>query len=309
MRVLVSGSTGFIGMSLVSYLKGHGAHVTRLARSAGDSGDSETIWDPGRGAIDRIQLEGFDAVVHLSGERLSVSRWSAAKRARIRDSRVNSTAFLCEALASLEHPPAALLCASAIGYYGSRGDEMLTEESSPGEGFLAEVCQAWEAAAAPAVESSIRVAHLRFGLVLSPRGGALKAMLTPFKLGLGGVFGDGRQYVGWIALDDAVGAVHHILMHDALAGPINVVAPNPVTNREFVKALGRTLRRPTLVALPSAVVRMLLGEAAEALLLAGTRVQCAKLSASGYVHKHPKIEPALHYMLGVEGAAEASSRM
>ncbi len=240
----------------------------------------------------------MDAVVHLAGENISAGRWTDARKARIRDSRVQGTRLLCESLVGLSQPPKVLVCASAVGYYGDRKDEVLTEESTPGAGFLAEVCREWEEAAESAAQASIRVVYLRTGIVLSPSGGALAKMLLPFKLGLGGRIGGGGQYMSWIALNDAIGAIHHAIVTEALRGPANLVAPSPVTNLEFTKTLGRVLSRPTIFPLPGFVARLVLGEMADGLLLASTRAEPARLLGTGYVFRHPELEGALRYLLG-----------
>ena len=295
MKVLVTGSTGFIGSALVSALTAAGHQVTRLVRKLAGAG--EVRWDPAAGAIDTGGLEGHDAVVHLAGENIA-GRWTAAKKQRIRESRVNGTRLLAEALAKLSRRPRALVCASAIGYYGDRGEEKLREGSPPGKGFLAEACVAWEAAAKPAADAGLRVVHLRIGVVLHPKGGALKQMLLPFKLGLGGVIGSGRQYMSWIALDDLIGIFQHALANDSLRGPANAVAPNPATNREFTKSLGQVLSRPTIFPMPAFAARLAFGEMADELLLASTRVEPARLAASGYSFAYPQLEATLRHQLG-----------
>jgi hypothetical protein len=241
--------------------------------------------------------------VHLAGDNIASGRWTAAKKVSIRSSRVQGTTVLCEALAQLVKPPKVLLSASAIGYYGDRGETTLREASPPGTGFLAEVCQAWEAATAPAVQRGIRVVHLRFGIVLSPAGGVLAKLLTPFRLGLGGVVGTGKQYMSWIALDDVLGVIQHALNTETIQGPVNVVAPQPVTNQEFTTTLGKVLRRPTRLPLPAFAAHLLFGEMADALLLASTRVMPARLVASEYTFRHPALEAALQRLLGTPHAA------
>jgi uncharacterized protein (TIGR01777 family) len=237
-------------------------------------------------------------VVHLAGANIAAGRWTPARKAEIRDSRVEGTRSLCQALARLAHPPQVLASASAVGFYGDRGTETLTEESVAGTGFLPGVCQAWEAAAEPATRVGIRVVHLRFGMILSPAGGALRKMLLPFRLGGGGRVGSGAQFVSWIAIDDVLGAIEHVLREESLHGPVNVVAPESVTNAEFTRSLGRVLRRPTLIPLPAFAARLAFGEMADALLLASARVMPARLRASGYRFRFPELEGALRHLLG-----------
>jgi hypothetical protein len=298
MRVAVSGSTGLVGSQVVASLSAAGHEVVRLVRRAPAPGEKAVRWDPEKGEVDAAGLEGLDAVVHLAGENIASGRWNAARKAAIRDSRVNGTRLLCDALAGLARPPKALLCASAIGYYGDRGADVLTEESSPGAGFLPEVCREWEAASEPAVRKGIRVVALRIGVVLSPRGGALSRMLPPFRAGLGGVIGDGRQYVSWVALDDLVGIVLHALQSGELRGPVNAVAPVPVTNRELTEALGKVLSRPTLLPVPAFALRLAVGEMADALLLASARVVPRRLEETGYNFRYPELGGALRHLLG-----------
>jgi hypothetical protein len=242
-------------------------------------------------------VENFDAVVHLAGESI-VGRWTAEKKARIRDSRVNGTRLLCETLARVQDRPLVLVAASAIGLYGDRGDQLLNEESSPGSLFLSRVVKEWEAASEPASQHGIRVVNLRIGFVLSKAGGGLAAMLLPFKLGIGGRVGSGRQYLSWIAIDDVVGAIGHAILSDTLRGPVNAVAPRAVTNQEFTKTLGRVLWRPTLFPLPTFAAHLALGEMADNLLLASTRVEPARLLAGGYEFLFPELEGALRHVLG-----------
>jgi uncharacterized protein (TIGR01777 family) len=291
MRVAVTGSRGLIGSALVAALEAGGDEVTRVVR--GHPGHANVAWDPAKGTIGAEGLEGVDAVVHLAGESIAAGRWTQARKDAIRRSRVDGTRLLAETLTRLEHRPRLLLSASAVGYYGSRGDEPLTEESPPGTGFLAEVCRAWEAAARPAGDAGIRVVTPRFGMVLAREGGALPRMLTPFRLGLGGVIGSGAQYVSWIALPDLVALLRFLMGADGLAGPVNAVAPRPVTNREFTKALGRVLGRPTVVPVPPFVVRLVFGEMGEAVLLGGQRVLPARLETAGFRFRTPDLEAAL----------------
>ena len=237
--------------------------------------------------------------MHLAGETIATGRWTAARKARIRDSRVRGTGLLTRALVKLDRKPRVFVSASAVGIYGTRGDEVVDERSAPGQGFLAEVCSQWEAATRPATDAGIRVVNVRVGVVLSGTGGALAKMLPPFRLGLGGVMGSGRQYMSWIAIDDVVGAIEHLLLADTVVGPVNLVAPDPVSNREFTKTLGRVLRRPTILRLPAFAIRLGLGEVADELLLASTRAQPARLTASGYQFGYPTLEGALRHLLGV----------
>lgn len=298
MRILVTGSTGLVGSALVPFLSASGHAVIRLVRSEVPPGGAAARWDPEAGTLDPAALEGLDAVVHLAGEDIAGGSWTAAKKARIRGSRVEGTALLARTLASLDRPPAALACASAIGYYGDRGDETLTEESSPGSGFLASVCRDWEAAATPAVEAGIRVLHLRFGVVLSAAGGALAKMLGPFRMGMGGPIGSGRQYVSWIAMDDVLEAINHLLSNPTLHGPVNVASPRPVTQLEFARTLGRVLGRPTVLAVPAFGMRLMFGEMATEVLLASQRLEPARLLSSGYEFRYPDLEPALRHLVG-----------
>ncbi len=297
MKVLVSGSSGLIGSALLPFLTARDHTVHRLVRSARPS-QVDVAWDPSAARIDATRLSGIDAAVHLAGESIAGGRWTAQRKARIRDSRVEGTRLLAEALGQSPQPPKVLVCASAVGFYGDRGSEQVDEESASGEGFLAEVCREWEAAAAPAAARGIRVVHLRIGVVLSAAGGALATMLTPFRLGLGGVVGSGDQYMSWIALDDVVGAIYHALITQALSGPVNAVAPTPVTNREFTKTLGRVLSRPTLLPIPAFAARLAFGEMADELLLSSTRVAPTKLQATGYRFRFPELEGALRHLLG-----------
>lgn len=295
MKVVVSGASGLVGSALMSRLSGAGHQTERLVRTAGGDG---IHWDPVAGQMDRSALENWDAVVHLAGENIANGRWTAKKKERIGQSRIAGTSLLCQTLAGLARPPRVLVSASAIGYYGDRGDEVLSEESPPGTGFLSDVCQQWEQATEPAGAKGIRVARLRFGVILSPAGGALKSMLPPFRLGLGGRLGNGRQFMSWLALDDAVNIIEHTLSSSGLRGPVNAVSPQPVTNSEFTRVLGSVLSRPTIFPVPSLGVRILFGELADALLLASTRVIPARLQQAGFRFQYPELEAGLHHLLG-----------
>jgi uncharacterized protein (TIGR01777 family) len=299
--VAITGATGFIGSQLVPFLTTGGHRAICLSRSGSRKhsavGEPGT-WNPATGEITGPSDTSPDAIVHLAGESIASGRWNEQRKKAIRDSRVDATRKLCEHLARQRVKPQVLVCASAIGFYGSRGDEVLTEESSQGNSFLADVCQEWEAATKPASEAGIRVVNLRFGVILSPKGGALANMLTPFRLGGGGVIGSGTQYWSWIAIDDVIGAIHHAIFTDSLSGPVNCTAPNPVTNREFTKTLGKVLQRPTVFPLPAFAARLMLGEMADELLLASARVMPNRLLATGYRFRFTELEPALRHLLG-----------
>ena len=297
MQIAVSGSSGLIGSALVSVLTAGGHRVFRLVRGIAPGADS-IRWDPGVGVRDVALAEGLDAGVHLAGENIGAGRWTARRKAEIRQSRIEGTRRLSESLARLARRPKALVSASAIGFYGDRGAEALNEDSPPGNDFLAQVCREWEKATAPAAKAGIRVVNLRFGVVLSPAGGALRKMLLPFRMGAGGRIGSGRQFMSWIALDDAVGAIRHALITESLAGPVNAVAPSPVTNTEFTRTLARVLRRPAIAPLPAFAARLAFGEMADALLLSSQRVLPTRLQASGYTFRFPDLEGALRHLLG-----------
>ncbi len=296
MRIAVSGSSGLVGSALVSFLTAAGDEVIRLVRTSLTGGDVQ--WNPALGVKDLSRLEGVDAVVHLAGENIAAGRWTPQRKDAIRRSRVEGTRQLCESLGRLSRRPKVLISASAIGYYGDRGNEILTEGSSPGKDFLAQVCREWEAATEPASRAGIRVVHLRFGMILSPAGGALQKMLVPFRLGAGGRMGSGAQYVSWIAIDDAIGAIHHAVCTESLERAVNGVAPTPVLNAEFTRTLARVLSRPAVLPIPSVAARLAFGEMADALLLASARVVPTRLQASGYRFQYPELESALRHLLG-----------
>lgn len=297
MKVLVTGSSGLIGSRLVPFLKENGHEVITLVRGRSTLLPDEMVWNPERGVISPERLEGIDAVVHLAGENIADSRWTSEKKKRILDSRVISTRLLCRALSSLKNPPRVLVSASATGYYGNRGDEVLTERSSRGKGFLADVCEKWEQATHEAGEKGIRVVNLRTGIVLSAAGGALKQMLPPFELGLGGTIGSGKQYMSWIAIDDLIRIIDFALHKEALRGPVNAVSPNPVTNKVFTKTLAHLLHRPALMWIPAFMARWLFGEMADEMLLSSARVEPRVLQENGFSFLYPTLEQALRFIL------------
>ena len=296
MKILVSGSHGLVGTALGKSLAAKGHELFALVRHAPET-PSEVEWYPERGSLALSRLEGMDAVVHLAGESIAEGRWSDEKKKRISESRVKGTTVLSEALGNLKHPPQTLISASAIGYYGNRNDEILTEESAPGKDFLAGVCNEWEQAADSASRKGIRVVKTRFGVILSADGGALKKMLPPFRMGVGGRIGSGRQWMSWIALDDVVAGIEFALATESLSGPVNFVAPHPVTNAEFTKTLGKVLSRPTIFPIPAFAVRLAFGEMADALLLSGQRVEPARLTKAGYRFQYDNLEASLRHAL------------
>ncbi|CAN5816965.1 hypothetical protein BH20ACI3_BH20ACI3_10080 [soil metagenome] len=296
MKLLISGSHGLVGKALVKSLEAEGHEIFRLVRHAPGS-DSEIEWSPERYSIALARLEGFDAVVHLAGESIASGRWDEEKKRKIRESRVKGTKLLSDALANLARPPRILISASAIGYYGNRGDELLTETSRPGEDFLAGVCVEWEKATAHAAEKGIRVVNTRFGIILDSEGGALAKMLPPFRMGVGGKIGGGKQWMSWIALADVIGAIEHVLASETLNGPVNFVTPNPVRNAEFTQTLGRVLSRPTIFPIPAFGARLVFGEMADALLLSSQRVEPGRLKTADYQFKYSQLEGALRHVL------------
>ena len=294
MHVLVSGSSGLVGSALVPYLHEKGHQVTRLVRRK--PGEAEVRWYPENNVMFENLAEDVEGMVNLSGESIAEGRWNPAKKKRILESRVETTSLIAETLPNLKPMPKVWVCASAIGYYGDRGEELLDEDSAAGSGFLPDVCQQWEAATQPAADAGIRVVNLRIGVVLSKNGGALSKMLFPFKMGGGGIVGSGRQYWSCIALEDLVGVIEHCLVTESVSGPVNAVS-SAVTNREFTKTLGRVLNRPTIVPLPAFAAKLALGEMAEALLLASARVVPQKLQDTGYEFKCPDLESSLRSAL------------
>lgn len=297
LKIAISGASGFVGSALVRLLTDGGHSVVWLVRGRAAQGENEIAWDPAAGEIDARGLAGVDAVVHLAGESISSGRWTAAKKKRIRESRVKGTELLARALAGLDERPRVLASASAIGFYGDRGDAIMREDSPRGEGFLADVCHEWEEATAAAREAGIRTVNMRIGVVLGTAGGALSKMLLPFKLGLGGVIGGGRQYMSWIALDDLIGAIKFVLATESLSGAVNLVAPRAATNREFTKTLGRVLGRPTLFPMPAFAARLAFGEMADELLLSSTRVEPVRLGEAGFSFAQGDLEAALRQIV------------
>jgi uncharacterized protein (TIGR01777 family) len=297
-KLLFSGASGLIGASLVRAAEAERIQTLQLIRREPRKPE-EISWNPqaGQPVRDLALLERLDAAIHLSGANISAQRWNAARKREIVESRVGSTRALLKVLMALKQPPATLLCASATGIYGERGDEILDEESPPGEGFIADTCRAWEAEASAASEAGIRVVHLRFGVVLAAEGGALGRMLPVFRLGLGGNLGSGRQWMSWIALNDAVRAIFYILDAGALRGPLNIIAPNPVTNAEFIRALGRSLHRPAMIPVPRFALRLAFGEMADEVLLASTRAVPDRLLQAGFTFELPNLDSALKAIL------------
>jgi uncharacterized protein (TIGR01777 family) len=302
MNILVSGASGLIGSALVESLIADKHNVKRLVRSKDYDSKTAIFWDPAAGIIKTDRFESFDLVIHLAGENIAgknpvQGRWTKARKEQILESRMKGTKLLSDALAKLQNPPRLLISASAIGYYGDRGEEKLNEESSNGSGFLAKVCLEWEKATSEAIKKGIRVVNARFGVVLSKKGGALASMLLPFKMGLGGILGTGKQYMSWISLEDAVGAIKHIIENDSIKGPVNIVSPNPVTNSDYTKILGHKLGRPTVIPMPAGMVNLLFGEMGNELLLYSQKVVPQKLLSTNYNFKLPQLSNALEKIL------------
>jgi uncharacterized protein (TIGR01777 family) len=293
MRILISGSHGLIGSALTARLKADGHTVIRLVRTKPIDTEGAVAWQPEEGWIDLGAAGAIDAVIHLAGANIASGRWNPARKKLIHNSRVKSTRLLAGAVAALAQPPGVFISASAVGYYGDGGDRQLSEEAPSGRGFLAEVCRGWEAACRPVTEAGVRTVMLRIGMVLAASGGALERMLTPFRLGLGGRLGSGRQFVSWISIDDVLGAVVHVLSERSLAGPVNLVAPEPVTNAVFARTLARQLGRPAVLPVPSLVLKIMYGEMAEALILSSVRAIPARLLQSDYRFRHGQLSQAL----------------
>ncbi len=295
MMVAVTGSSGLIGSQLVSFLSKKDVTVSKILRE--DPEGDVISWKPENGGWDTAFADGIDGIVHLAGENIASGKWTKEKKEKIKSSRIEGTKRLCEHILKLPVPPSVFVCASAVGFYGDRSAEFLNEGSSRGSGFLSDVCIGWEEAAQRVSVSGIRVVNVRFGVVLSKAGGALAKMLTPFKMGESGKIGSGKQYMSWVAIDDVTCAIYHALTTDSLKGPVNVTAPNPVTNKEFTKTLGRVLKRPTVMPMPAFGARLAFGEMANDLLLARTRVTPKKLLETGYDFQYPELESALRHIL------------
>ncbi len=295
MKVAVTGSSGLIGSSLVSFLSEKDITVSKILRE--NPADDDISWKPEDGDWNSAFAKGIDGIVHLAGEKIASGKWTRKKKEKIRNSRIEGTKRLCERILKLPTPPSVLVCASAVGYYGDRGVEFLNEGSSRGSGFLPDVCLGWEEATETVSKAGVRVVNVRFGIVLSKDGGALAKMQTPFKMGMGGKVGSGTQYMSWVAMDDVTGAIYHTLVTESLKGPVNVTAPNPVTNKEFTNTLGEVLKRPAVVPMPAFAARLAFGEMAKDLLLASTKVAPKKLSDSGYEFQYTELEDALKHIL------------
>lgn len=297
MKILVTGSSGLVGSQLIPFLNSQGHEVVPLIRNK-NHGSDDIFWDPENEEIDFSSLNGFDAVVHLAGENIANKRWSPEQKQKIKNSRVKGTKFLCESLSKLNKPPKVLISASAIGFYGNRPNEVLHEHSDHGHEFLSSTCQEWEEATRDAKAAEIRVVHARFGVILSTRGGAMSKLLLPFQLGAGGIIGDGKQYMSWVDIEDVVGAIYHAIQDEQISGPMNVTAPNPVTNHEFTKTLGKVLFRPTIFPMPAFAARLAFGEMADALLMSSSFVEPRTLQDNGYKFQYPDIESSLRHLLG-----------
>lgn len=298
LNFLVSGSSGLIGSALIPFLTTGGHRVTRLVRRKPLSEKGEIYWSPTEDELDPAGMEGMDVVVHLAGENIGEGRWTRNKKRKILESRIKSTALIADTIAGLDTPPKVLVVASAIGYYGNRGKELMTEYSRSGSDFISRVCCRWEQAACSAALKGVRVVFLRIGIVLSPLGGTLKKVLLPFQMGLGGKFGSGGQYMSWIGIDDVIGAIYHSVYCDRLEGPVNVVAPNPVTNAEFTAVLGKILGRPAVFSIPESMIKIVFGKMGDEIILSSTKVLPAKLLETGYKFRYPDIEGVLRHLLG-----------
>jgi hypothetical protein len=298
MKILVSGASGLIGSALVPFFTTGGHTVNSLVRRPPHPEKKEAFWDPEKGILDPSVFEGVDAVIHLAGEHVGEGRWTDEKKRRIVDSRTKGTSLLAEKMSRLASPPQVFICASAIGYYGNRGDKILTEDDSPGSDFISTVCSLWEKSAQATVEKGIRTVFMRIGIALSPVGGALSRLLPPFRAGLGGKIATGKQYMSWIGIDDVIGAFFHVLVNDKMKGPVNVVSPNPLPNHEFAKTLARVLSRPAVLPVPAAAIKIAFGEMGREILLSGSRVVPEKLLQSGFRFRNPDLYGTLSHLLG-----------
>ncbi|MDM8524883.1 TIGR01777 family oxidoreductase [Desulfococcaceae bacterium HSG8] len=296
LNILISGASGIVGSALVPFLTTGGHRVIRLVRRCPEK--KEVFWNPLSGYLDPNDLNGIDTVIHLAGENIGQGRWTKAKKKRILESRIKGTSLIARAAAKLRPMPRVMVCASAIGYYGNRGEWILTEKDGPGNDFISQVCYEWEKAAAPAIEKGIRVVFLRIGIALTPAGGALAKLLLPFQAGVGGKLGNGRQYMSWVSMDDVISVIHRMITDDSMEGPVNVVAPNPVTNIELTKILGRVLSRPTSLSVPAPLIRLAFGEMGREVPLSSTRVIPEKLLKAGYKFYDPDPEGAILHLLG-----------
>ena len=297
--ILIAGASGLIGSCLVPFLTTGGHRVIKLVRREPLQGKDEVFWDPSAGILDPDDLNNIDAVINLAGDNIAQGRWTDEKKKRIIDSSVKGTLLLSETIAKLKYKPSVFICASAVGYYGNRDDTLLTEEDEAGDGFLASVCVDWEKSTSPASQAGIRTAFVRFGAVLSPRGGALAKMLFPFKMGFGGKIASGKQYLSWIAIDDVLGAVYHVIMNDSINGPVNLVSPNPLANVDFTRILCRAISKPMIFPLPAWVVKLMFGEMGNEALLSSIRVKPKKLLDTGYSFRFPHLKDALCHLLGI----------
>jgi uncharacterized protein (TIGR01777 family) len=290
MKIAIAGASGLVGSALIPSLTNDGAAITRLVRGAAKSGEIE--WHPNQDQLNEQTLAGFDVIINLAGENIAGGRWTDEQKRKIRDSRVGGTHLLSEAIAKMDVKPSAFICASATGIYGDRDDETLDEQSESGGGFLAGVCREWEKACEPAIKAAVRVVNLRLGPILAREGGMLSKLLTPFKMGMGGKVGSGKQYISWVALEDVVNAIKLAISNQTMRGPVNIVSPNPVTNEEFTRTLGHVLNRPTALAMPAFAARLAFGEMADEMLLASQKVLPKKLLSMGFEFKYPQLEAA-----------------
>ena len=294
MRVVVTGASGLVGSALVPYLAAQRHETDVLSRN---TAPGHLVWNPQDGSLDPALLKGVEAIVHLAGANIAAGRWTSARKKEIRDSRLGSTRLLVDTFRRLDRPPRVLVCSSAIGFYGDTGEKIVAEDSAGGSGFLADLCREWEAEAARAEELGTRVVRMRTGVILSPKGGALAKVLPVFRAGFGGPIGGGKQWMSWISIDDAIAVIQFLMAGDSISGPVNAVAPMPVTNSEFAHALGHALSRPAIAPVPATVLKLMYGKMAEETILASTRVVPQRLTGEGFQFRHPELEGALNYLL------------